>query len=105
MGTRGTIDKGGKTRIIISQFGKRFNFDNILAYDATEGEGFSTIVCKTITNELYTLAEYEDPERAKEVVEEIDNCYRNEMFYASNQTFERVMAMNTAPRIYKIPEE
>lgn len=91
--------------IIINQEGKRFNFDNMLHYQAVEFEDVGEVVCKMINNESWVLGTYDSFERAEEVVKELDNCYYNEKFYSSNQTFERVIALNTAPKIFRMPEE
>lgn len=91
--------------IIISQFGGRFNFDSIMTYKATMADDFGQVLCKLTNNETCVLGDYETFERAEEVVKELDNCYYNEKFYSSNQTFERVVALNTAPKIFKMPEE
>ena len=77
----------------------------MLHYQAVEFDDSGEVVCKTTNNESWVLGTYDSIERAEEVTKEIDNCYCNEKFYTSNQTFEKVLAVNTAPRIFKMPEE
>ena len=91
--------------IIINQEGKRFNFDNIIYFQAVAMDTNGEVVCKLLNNESYVLGEYETFERAEEVVKQIDNCYYNFMFYSSNQSTDKVMCMNTAPKIYTMPQE
>ena len=91
--------------ILVNQEGKRFNFDNILHYQATGYGNVGEVVCKLVNNETWILGEYDSLERAEEIVKEIDNIWHNQNFYNREMNADKVICMNTLPKIYYMPEE
>jgi len=97
--------------IIISQTGRRYNFDNIIAYDSVlildknGGEEQGEVVCKMVNNETASLGVYDTMQRAEEVVEEIDKAYLATRALLGNQTPDKVTAISLMKKIYKMPDE
>lgn len=62
--------------LIKSQYNKVFNLDNMLFIEAVEAEEKTGIILIKLTNnEVFTLGQYEDVNRAEEIIDEILEIY------------------------------
>lgn len=92
--------------IIISQLGRRYNFDNIIFYDCFQtDEGAGEVVCRLVNNEQTFLGSYDSMERAEEIVREIDELYLGAKALRGSRPAEEITAISLMKKIYTMPKE
>lgn len=92
--------------LIKSQYNKVFNLDNMLFIEAVEAEEETGIILIKLTNnELFTLGQYEDVNRAEEIIDEILEIYCPMSEYTKGVSINQGLFLNTMPKRYKLPEE
>lgn len=92
--------------LIKSQYNKVFNLDNMLFIEAVEAEEETGIILMKLTNnELFTLGQYEDVNRAEEIIDEILAIYCPMSEYTKGISINQGLFFNTMPKLYKLPEE
>lgn len=79
------------------------NFENIEAIGVgnplENNEGKFKILCDTTSDTQYTMAEYENEERAKEVLREISKMYKKEIINGGTAI------ISSTKIVYEIPKE
>lgn len=91
--------------LIKSQYNKVFNLDNMLFIEAVEGEETGIILIKLTNNEIFTLGQYENVDRAEEIIDKILETYCPMSAYTNGVSINQGLFMNTMPKLYKLPEE
>lgn len=91
--------------LIKSQYNKVFNLDNMLFIEAVESEETGIILIKLTNNEIFTLGQYENVDRAEEIIDEILEIYCPMSEYTKGVSINQGLFLNTMPKRYKLPEE
>lgn len=92
--------------LIKSQYNKVFNLDNMLFIEAVEAEEeIGIILIKLTNNETFILGQYENVDRAEEIINEILEIYCPMSEYTKGMSINQGLFINTMPKLYKLPEE